>query len=279
MKKITNAIIFVVIGVILAVGVMTPIMAGMSSQVVTEKNNISNTYKMASYTQENIIENIEGVPYINGTSLDDMDTSGNIRIVTDKFILESLFTTATQQYGAWYIRNMELTTTVSTWDKIVFKQGTLTIYSSTETVLTDSYDTLLMPSKKGDYTVAIQNTFYINDDQTLYVIGSSGTNTVTTLYKGTLENMAVIASSLQDPTTASINITSSQIQEETGLYKVTNITVSENNKIVFIPTTYKEITSDNVTVKTIIMLLPILIAVMLIIAVVYNVIDMKRNEL
>lgn len=271
MKKITNAIIFVVIGVILAVGVMTPILAGMEDQVVTEKNNTTATYRMTD--KETIIRNIDNVAYVNATPITDIVTGRNVRVVTDDFLMESQYNQGTETQGAWFFMRFDTSLTVDGWATVHFNKGTYQILDASNAVMTEgSYTHLLVPSTQGDYTESSAN-FHINGNQEFYVVGTGST---ITLYAGTIGNVNVISTNATE--TPSITVTSELIQEETELYKVSSITISDSYRTSYVPITYKEVTSENAAVRSIIMMLPILISVMLIVAVVYNVIDMKRNE-
>lgn len=271
MKKITNAIIFVVIGVILAVGVMTPILAGMEDQVVTEKNNTETTYRMTE--KETIIRNVDNVPYVDSMPVTDIVKERVVRVITDDFLMESKYSPSTETQGGWYFLKLDSSLTTDGWATVHFGKGTYQILDASNVVISEgSYTHLLVPSTKGDYTESTAN-FHINGNQEFYVVGTGDTRT---LYAGTIENVNAISTTATE--TPSITVTSELIQEETELYKVSGITISETYRTIYIPITYKEITSENAAVRSIIMMLPILISVMLIVAVVYNVIDMKRNE-
>lgn len=272
MKRITNAIIFVVIGVILAVGVMTPILAGMEDQVVTEKNNTTTTYRMTD--NETIIRNIDNVAYIDSVPVTDIVTGKNVRVITDDFLMESQYNQTTQTQGPWFFLKLDTDFMAEGWTTVQFIKGTYRILNDSNVVIREgSYTHLLVPSTKGDYT-ASKADFHINGNQEFYVVGTGSSNT---LYAGTIGNVNVISTSSAE--TPSITIASELIQEETELYKVSSVTTSETYRSIYIPITYKEVTSENAAVRSAIMILPILISVMLIVAAAYNVIDMKRNEI
>lgn len=271
MKKITHVFLFVIIGVILAVGVMTPILAGMDDQVVTEKNNTTATYRMTD--KETIISKIDGVPYVDSVPLDDIITGKTVRVITDDFLLESHFDQSTQSQKGWFFMKLNPDIITDEWTLIHFNKGTYQILNSSDVVIQEgTYTHLLVPSTKGDYTESPFG-FYINGDKEFYVVG---TGTTRTLYAGTIENIEVISTDATE--TPTITVETELIQEDTELYKVSRITISDTYRGIYVPIAYKEITSENAAVKSIIMMLPILISVMLIVAVVYNLIDMKRNE-
>lgn len=273
MKKITNAIIFVVIGVILAVGVMTPILAGMEDQVITEKNNANARYTLNN--KEAVIANIDGVPYVNAKPLKDIVGGTNARVITDDFFVHSNYTSNTDTQGAWYVTPFDGSSIpASSWNKIEFKNGGYKILDASESVIREgTYTHLLIPAVNGEYAQMI-GTFMINGDREFY---AAGTGSSTSLYGGTIDDIHVIGSTSTEPPT--ITVTSELVQEESDLYKVTSIITSDTNVAYYAPLTYKEITNENATVRSIIMMLPILISVMLVVAVSYYILNIKKQEL
>lgn len=266
MNKLTKLIIFVLVGVVLAVAVMAPIMEDMSERVVTSHNQSDTRYKMTSFFQEETIENINGEPYVSGVKLTEFSSESTARVITEDFIVQSQYNAETGN-GSWQLLNIagDITTNFS---KIVFKKGIYTIYNGETEVYSGDYDFALIPSKNGDYVAGkVGSTLYCNAESEIYVagIGSMGN----TLYMGSVKDGFEVVSTGSD-TTPTITVTSNLIQESSGLYEITGYTIPETYKIMYVPIEYYEITTQDEAIRSIIQLLPLLAVLMILIAAGYG---------
>lgn len=268
-------ILFAIVGIVITSAVMIPIMEDMSERVVTSHNQADTRYKYASFFQEEELENRNGVPYVSGTPLSEISSNVTARVITNDFAMQSIYNTETGTHDPWYIMDTGVDVVGSNLKKVVFEKGEYTVYNTTDAITSEgAYTFVLLPAKNGDY-IAGNRPIYVNSDSTLYVFGT-GTNG-NTIYSGTVTDGLTVVSTSSE-TTPTATLTTTLIQESSGLYEITNYNTTETYHGIYIPIEYYEITETDETMRSIIGLLPVFIVLIILIATGYGLMSYIRSE-
>lgn len=272
MKNLTKAILTIIVMVIMVVGVMIPINAGLDPNVKTIEQNSPHRFILKENQLNLTVECPELGKYIvNGEAVDGM--TGMLIIGEGIYIY--MYT------DSWQILDLEnniFQSGTSTGDIISIKNGVFN-YTVGETSYTGTTHSLLYPSSKGNYGAFSNAPFSVDVGETVYIISSKGVPEPKFAYEvvdGVVNtDQPLVAPSISapfGPYTGTVTPTVTASLSEDGLsYEYTTLSVTTDTStfvpVIYAPLDYHIIDSSSDSVKQIIDVLPILILIALVILV------------